>query len=120
MPATIRLRLAPSKEACEILSETIEQYTWAFNDVCYYGWHNNVSNGIKLHDATYNLEIPSRRYRLPSQLVCSARGKAAEVIKSTKALQKKGKLVSFPQSTSCPIRRMLVLTPHGGARMSCL
>jgi IS605 OrfB family transposase len=120
MQATIRLQLTaecgdrqapefdsgepvtPSKEASEILSETIEQYTWAFNDVCYYGWHNNVSNGIKLHDATYKLHRGVTD--LPSQLVCSARVKAAEAIKSTKALKKKGKLVSFPHSTSCPIR----------------
>jgi IS605 OrfB family transposase len=102
MQATIRLQLTPSKEASEILSETIEQYTWAFNDVCYYGWHNNVSNGIKLHDATYKLHRGVTD--LPSQLVCSARVKAAEAIKSTKALQKKGKLVSFPHSSSCPIR----------------
>jgi IS605 OrfB family transposase len=102
MQATIRLQLTPTKGASKILSETIEQYTWAFNDVCYYGWHKNVSNGIKLHDATYRLHRGVTD--LPSQLVCSARVKAAEAIKSTKALKKKGKLVSFPHSTSCPIR----------------
>ncbi|MBE9166749.1 transposase [Pleurocapsales cyanobacterium LEGE 06147] len=55
-----------------------------------------------MHDATYKLHRGVTD--LPSQLVCSARVKAAEAIKSSKALKKKGKLVSFPHSTSCPIR----------------
>jgi putative transposase len=102
MQATIRLQLTPTKEASKILFETIEQYTWAFNDVAYYGWHNNVSNGIKLHDATYRFHRGVTN--LPSQLVCSARVKAGEAIKSAKALKKKGKRVTFPHTKTCPIR----------------
>ncbi|MGL5939692.1 MAG: RNA-guided endonuclease InsQ/TnpB family protein [Waterburya sp.] len=102
MQATIRLKLTPDKETSEVLSQTIEQYTWAFNDVCDYGWQNNIKNGVKLHDATY------RHHRhvtnLPSQLVCSARVKAAEAIKSAMALKRKKKTVSVPNSKHCAIR----------------
>jgi putative transposase len=118
MQATIRLKLTPDKETSEILSQTIEQYTWAFNDVCYYGWQNNIKNGVKLHDATYYHH--RNVTNLPSQLVCSARVKAAEAIKSAMALKRKKKeerpragfprkgtrfdKVSVPNSKHCAIR----------------
>lgn len=102
MQATIRLKLTPDKETSEILSQTIEQYTWAFNDVSSYGWQNNIKNGVKLHDATYYHH--RNVTNLPSQLVCSARVKAAEAIKSAMALLRKKKTVSVPNSKHCAIR----------------
>jgi len=102
MQATIRLKLTPDQETSEILAQTARQYTWAFNDVCYYGWQNNIKNGIKLHDATYRYHRDVTD--LPSQLVCSARVKAGEAIKSAMALNKKEKTVSCPNSKHCAIR----------------
>jgi IS605 OrfB family transposase len=102
MQATIRLKLTPDKETSEVLSQTIEQYTWAFNDVSSYGWQNNIKNGVKLHDATYYHH--RNVTNLPSQLVCSARVKAAEAIKSAMALKRKKKTVSVPNSRHCAIR----------------
>jgi IS605 OrfB family transposase len=63
-----------------------------------------LTNGVELHKATYyehRLETG-----LPSQLVCAARVKAAEALKSAKALNRKGKgnTVNCPTSKRCPIR----------------
>ncbi|MBN4005876.1 hypothetical protein [Nostoc sp. LPT] len=84
------------------MSQTIEQYTWSFNAVCKYGWENNLANGVELHKATYydHRAITG----LPSQLVCAARVKATEALKSVYSLKKKGKTVSCPTSKRCPIR----------------
>ena len=107
MQRTIRIRLHPDKLTAQVLEKTISDYTWAFNDVCKYGWENKVKSGGKLHDATY---YPHRAAtKLPSQLVCSARVKASEALKSALKFSKKkvkGKKikVSCPTSKRCPIR----------------
>lgn len=102
MQRTIRLRLKPNDQEAQALSQTIERYTWSFNAVCKYGWDSNLTNGVELHKATYyehRLETG-----LPSQLVCAARVKATEALKSAKALRKKGQTVTCPVSKHCPIR----------------
>jgi len=102
MQRTIRVQLQPDTEATKILDQTIEQYTWSFNDVCKLGWESSVTNGVALHKETY---YNHRAFTgLPSQLVCAARVKAAEALKSAKSLKKKGKKVSCPTSKRCPIR----------------
>jgi IS605 OrfB family transposase len=102
MQRTIRLQLHPSDQAVVALSQTIERYTWSFNAVCRYGWEQNLTNGVELHKATYYEHRAETK--LPSQLVCAARVKATEALKSAKALKKKGKVVSTPVSKHCPIR----------------
>ncbi len=107
MQRTIRIRLNADKTTAEVLEKTISDYTWAFNDVCKYGWSNKVKSGGKLHDATYYLHRSCTQ--LPAQLVCSARVKATEALKSAFALSKKklkGKKVkvSCPTSKKCSIR----------------
>jgi predicted transposase len=102
MQRTIRLQLHPIDQAALALSQTIEQYTWSFNDVCKYGWENNLTNGVELHKATYYEHRAITK--LPSQLVCAARVKATEALKSAKALKKKGMTVSCPLSKHCSIR----------------
>ena len=107
MQRTIRIRLHPNEETAHFLEKTISDYTWAFNDVCQYGWENNIKAGGKLHDATYYSHRAATK--LPSQLVCSARVKASEALKSAFKLSKKkvkGKKikVSCPKSKRCPIR----------------
>lgn len=102
MQRTIRIQLQPDIETAKVLSQTIEQYTWSFNAVCKHGWENDLANGVQLHKATYydHRAITG----LPSQLVCAARVKATEALKSAKSLKKKGKTVSCPTSKRCPIR----------------
>ena len=107
MQRTIRIRLHPDHETAQILEKTISDYTWSFNNVCKYGWENKVKSGGKLHDATYYPHRAATKF--PSQLVCSARVKASEALKSAFKLSKKkikGKKVkvSCPYSKRCPIR----------------
>jgi IS605 OrfB family transposase len=84
------------------MQQTIEQYTWAFNEVCKVGWGQNTSNGSKLHDATYYTHRANTS--LPSQLVCAARVKASEALKSAFAKKRKKQMLSCPQSKQCVIR----------------
>ncbi len=96
MQRTIRLQLRPNDQESEALSQTIERYTWSFNGVCRYGWEQNLTNGVELHKATYY----EHRWetQLPSQLVCVARVKATEALKSAKVLKNKGGIVNCPAS----------------------
>jgi len=87
MQRTIRIQLQPNTETAEILTQTIEQYTWSFNDVCKQGWEQGLSNGTELHKATYydHRTITG----LPAQLVCAARVKATEALKFVKERKRK-------------------------------
>jgi len=98
MQRTIRLQLQPNDQATQSLSQTIEQYTWSFNDVCKQGWENNLFNGVELHKATYYEHRATTK--LPSQLVCAARVKGTEALKSAKALKKKGALLNQGMNTA--------------------
>jgi IS605 OrfB family transposase len=102
MQRTIPIQLQPDIETAKVLSQTIEQYTWSFNAVCKYGWENGLANGVELHKATYYDHRAMTG--LPSQLVCAARVKATQALKSAKSLKRKGKTVSCPTSKRCPIR----------------
>lgn len=75
---------------------------WSFNAVCQLGWNNKITNGVTLHKQTY---YDHRALTgLPSQLVCAARVKATEALKSVGKLLKQKKNVSCPKSKHCPIR----------------
>jgi putative transposase len=78
---TIRFQLLPTAEQCDVLFETIRQYTECFNAVASYGWKRGEKNSVELHKATY-YQLREAYPRLPSQLVISARAKAAEAVKS--------------------------------------
>ena len=99
---TLKIKLTIDQETAHILDQTIEQYTHSFNRVVTVGWEKSIDKGTHLHNATYYNERDITD--LPSQLVCSARVKATEALKSAKALKKKKSKVSKPQSQSCPIR----------------
>src|SRR5579859_7005275 len=87
----------------DLFHETLRQSTAAFNAVCRYGWFHHEHNGVNLHHATYT---PLRKEfeELPSQLIVSARMKAAEALKSVEELKQQGRKVSCPHSDLCPIR----------------
>ena len=102
MQRTIRIQLKTSDETTKLLTQTIEQYTWSFNAVCQLGWDKGITTGVILHKETY---YDHRTLTgLPSQLVCAARVKATEALKSVAVLQRKKKTVTCPVSKRCPIR----------------
>ena len=103
MKATLRLKLHTDPATEAVLHETLRQSTECVNVVCRYGWNHNERNGIRLHHATYR-SLRAAYDHLPSQLVVSARMKAAEALKCVAERRKQGKKVSCPQSPLCPIR----------------
>lgn len=84
---TLRIQLRPTPEQATVFLETAGQYAACFNEVAQLGWRERLSNGVELHKRTYQGQ--RERYALPSQLVCSARVKATESLKSAFALLKK-------------------------------
>jgi IS605 OrfB family transposase len=102
MQRTIRIQLQTDPGTAGVLTQTIEQYTWSFNTVCKHGWEHNLTSGTELHKATYydHRTITG----LPAQLVCAARVKATEALKSAKAKKYKKEKVSCPESKFCAIR----------------
>jgi IS605 OrfB family transposase len=103
MQRTIRIQLDPSPAQAQQLAETSRQFTAVFNAVCAYGWHERLSNGVKLHHATY-YPLKADYPNLVSDLHVQARVKATEAVKSALALQKAGRKVRQPRSDACPPR----------------
>ena len=124
MDRTIVLQLNPTHEQARLLKETLDQHTACFNVVAAHGFETACSNGVQLHKETY-YPLRSLYPSLPAQLLCAARVKATEAVKSAltwkvkqeKAYpkkvakaQKKGwkrpifKSVKAPHSVTCPIR----------------
>jgi len=124
MDRTIVLHLYPTPEQERILKSTLEQYTSCYNAVAQEGFTTECSNGVELHKRTY-YPLRAAYPDLPAQLVCSARVKATESVKSALTWRKKYdknypkrvakaqklnkpipvyKPVRAPQSTLCAIR----------------
>jgi putative transposase len=103
MQRTIRLRLEPSPAQAQLLSQTCRQFTAVFNAVCALGWRERLSNGVKLHHATY-YPLKADYPDLVSDLHIQARVKATEAIKSALALHKAGRKVKTPHSHACSPR----------------
>lgn len=93
----------PRPEQAEALLETLRQSTECFNAVCKYGWHKGEKNGVELHKATY-YPLKAEHPTLPCQLLCAARVKATEALKSAFALRRKDGKVSCPRGQEVPIR----------------
>ncbi|NTU85940.1 MAG: hypothetical protein HGA45_42535 [Chloroflexales bacterium] len=103
MQRTIRLKLTPSPAQALALRETSRLFTAAFNQFVRLGWDAGVSNATKLHYLAY-YPVRSSLPELNSNLVNTARAKAAEAIKSAFALREQARKVSMPQSAACPPR----------------
>jgi putative transposase len=103
MQRTIRIQLEPSPTQAQQLVETSRQFTAVFNAVCAHGWRERLSNGVKLHHATY-YPLKADYPKLVSDLHIQARVKATEAVKSALALQKAGRKVRQPYSDACPPR----------------
>jgi IS605 OrfB family transposase len=100
---TLKLRLEPDTQAHAALLETLTRHTACFNAVCAHGWESGEANGVELHKATY-YPLRAEHPTLPAQLVCAARVKATEALKSARDREKKKKRVSCPGSALCAIR----------------
>ncbi len=116
MDRTITVQLHPTPEQAKLLKETLEQHTACFNAVAHEGFTSQCSNGVELHKRTY-YPLRAQYPDLPAQLVCAARVKATEAVKSAltwkvkhekaypkkveKAL-KKGKPASPFKPVQCP------------------
>ncbi|GHO47647.1 RNA-guided endonuclease InsQ/TnpB family protein [Ktedonospora formicarum] len=103
MDRTLVSRLHTTDEQAALLQQTLHQHTACFNAVTDEGFHTGCSNGIELHKRTY-YDLRAQHPHLPSQLVCAARVKATEAVKSALARLKKGHKTRAPHSRLCPIR----------------
>nr|WP_297155840.1 hypothetical protein [Thermogemmatispora sp.] len=81
MNRTIVVQLHPTPEQARSLKTTLEQYTVCLNTVAQEGFTTGCSNGVELHKRTY-YPLRAQYPDLPAQLVCSARVKATEAVKS--------------------------------------
>ncbi len=109
---TIRIQLQPTPAQAALLHQTMQEYTRSFNEVCQLADEQKVSNGVALHKLTYAEQRSSTH--LPAQLICAARVKATEAIKSVLARRKK-QLKKYQQlqqqgKAHKPLR--LAKTPH--------
>ncbi len=103
MQRAMKIVLMPTPDQAEALWETLRQSSECFNAVCDYGWQNGEKNGVELHKATY-YPLKAEYPQMPCQLLCAARVKATEALKSAFALRKKGGKVSCPKGEQVPIR----------------
>ena len=99
----IRLRLKPTTQQAQALTETTAQFTASFNAVCREGWRLRNGNAFDLHRLTYRC-VKGAYPKLASDLHIQARQKASEAVKSAMTRQKQGHKTSCPQSVSCPPR----------------
>ncbi|MHB8597572.1 MAG: RNA-guided endonuclease InsQ/TnpB family protein [Ktedonobacteraceae bacterium] len=81
MDRTIVVHLTPTPEQARSLNTTIEQHTACFNAVVAEGFTTACRNGVALHKRTY-YPLRKKYPDLPAQLVCAARVKATEAVKS--------------------------------------
>jgi len=103
MQRTVGLRLKPTSEQRAVLLETMRVATVCFKAVAAYGWTHEQRNSVELHKATY-YSLRAEHPTLPSQLVISARMRAAEAITSALTRKKQGRRTSCPTGTMVPIR----------------
>src|SRR6266567_2391250 len=98
MDRTIVVQLNPTNEQAHILARTLQEHTECFNAVARLGFASKCSNGVELHKETY-YDLRKQFPDLPAQLVCAARVKATEAVKSALTWQKKHE-ASYPKSVA--------------------
>lgn len=103
MDRTVRIQLHPTSEQAQALKETLEQFTYAFNQVCQYGWQRQEKNGVRLHHGTY-YETKVACPGLVSDLIIQARVKATEALKSAFAWQARHD-ASYPKKVAKALKR---------------
>src|SRR5712691_10998404 len=81
MDRTLVVQLTPTPEQARTLMATLEQHTACYNAVAHEGFTTACRNGVELHKRTY-YPLRAQYPDLPAQLVCAARVKATEAVKS--------------------------------------
>src|ERR1043165_1313486 len=81
MDRTMVVQLKPTPEQARTLMATLSQHTACYNAVAREGFTTAWSNGVELHKRTY-YPLRAQYPKLPAQLVCAARVRATESIKS--------------------------------------
>jgi predicted transposase len=98
------VRLKPTAVQRAALLETLRLSTVCFNAVAEYAWQHEQRNSVELHKATYSA-LRRQHPTVPSQLVVSARRRAAEAITSALLRKAHGKRVCCPRGVLVPVRR---------------
>src|SRR6266699_89245 len=88
MDRTLVIQLKPTPQQAQILHRTLQEHTACFNAVARTSFATGCSNGVELHKHTY-YPLRAQFPDLPAQLVCAARVKASEAVKSALSWQKK-------------------------------
>jgi putative transposase len=88
MQRTIVVQLNPDIQQRAVLLRTLQEHTACFNAVTAQGFPAQCSNGVELHKRTY-YDLRAQFPDLPAQLVCAARVKATEAVKSALTWAKK-------------------------------
>lgn len=99
----MKIQLHTTPEQAQALSDTLSQFTTAFNFVCATGWQSGEKNGVRLHHETY-YQTKAACPGLVSDLLIQARVKATETLKSAFDRKAKGRKTSQPHSQLCPVR----------------
>src|SRR5437588_7093645 len=103
MDRTIVVQLNPTAEQAAVLKRTLEEHTACFNAVAREGFMTQCSNGVELHKRTY-YPLRAAFPNLPAQLVCAARVKATEAVKSALTWQKKHEK-HYPQRVAKAVKQ---------------
>jgi putative transposase len=103
MDRTMTVQLKPTPEQATLLRETLAQHTACYNAVAFQGFTTQCSNGVELHKRTY-YPLRAQFPMLPAQLVCSARVRATESVKSALTWAKK-KEATFPKRVAKALKR---------------
>src|SRR5947209_1285721 len=103
MDRTLVLNIQPTPEQARILYHTISEHTMCFNAVVQTGFTEKCSNGVELHKRTY-YPLRAAYPDLPAQLVCAARVKATETVKSALTWQKKNEQ-DYPKKVAKALKK---------------
>ncbi len=118
MQRTIRLQLSPSPTQAANLAETSRQFTAVFNAVCAVGWQQQITNGVKLHHATY-YPLKADYPALVSDLLVQARVKATEAVKSAFVLRPAFRKVSYARFACLPTALQPTYLQSGLGKSDC-
>ncbi len=102
MDRTVVVQLKPTPEQSRILQRTLAEQTDCFNAVARLGFETGCRNGVELHKETY-YPLRAQYPDLPSQLVCAARVKATEAVKSALTWKQKH-AASYPKKVAKAVK----------------
>ena len=103
MDRTLVVHLKPTPKQVDILQRTLQEHTACFNEVAHLGFETGCRNGVQLHQETY-YPLRAQYPDLPAQLVCAARVKATEAVKSALTWKQKH-AARYPKLVAKAIKR---------------